>query len=381
MNVKVDRPWRGRGWRAVHWLTAALAGALVLACGGSGTSTASPTPRASVAHESKLVFAGPGGATGTIFKQILNDWGARNGVAVTYVEGTSASNLAKIQAQAKAGHPEIDIYDANDQSVALGRVQGLWAKLDMSIVTNARDMAPAYAFPKDVVGSPAQGVMMQVLPTVIAYNKDVFTRNGWGAPTSWKDLYSPKYAGCVIPLSPQSGVPYIPWLNYLTTKDYGNANQTIADFKKIASKVPSFSDSNPAALQLVAQGVGCMTPSSQGRALEAARTGPIGTVYPKDGSPYFLGGLAITKNGPDPLAAQMALNEFISAGAQQKILLNAYYPTTNLKVAKPSSGLASEVTFAADFKKVPGGLHPIPLATYNNLDDWVRQWSAMASSR
>jgi hypothetical protein len=40
-----------------------------------------------------------------------------------------------------------------------------------------------------------------------------------------------------------------------------------------------------------------------------------------------------------------------------------------------------DVTTAKEFAKVPGGLHYVPISTYDHLDDWIRQWSDMASSK
>jgi putative spermidine/putrescine transport system substrate-binding protein len=369
-------------WRRPMARTAVcLCGLLALACGSGGSSSATPAPAASLKPESEVVIAGPTGASGAVWKKLANEWATPLGVKVTYVEGTSASNFAKIQAQAKAGSVQIDIQNNNDQIIALGRAQGIWANIDPKIVTNLKDLAAEYALPKDVVGSPAQGVFVQVIPAGIAYNKDVFTKKGWAPPSSWLDLYDPKYATCVIPLSPQSGVPWIPWVNYLNSKDYGNISTTISSFKKIAKQVPVFADNNATAVKQVAQGVGCMTPTSQGRFIEGASAGPIAFVYPKEGSPYFGGGIAIPKGAPHPIAAQMLLNVFLSAEAGNVIIANSYYPPTNTKVVKPTSGPGVDVTTAKEFAKVPGGLHYVPISTYDHLDDWIRQWSDMASSR
>ena len=47
-----------------------------------------------------------------------------------------------------------------------------------------------------MVGDRSIGVGF--IATGLAYNKDVFKKNGWAAPTSWADLSDPKYKGKVV---------------------------------------------------------------------------------------------------------------------------------------------------------------------------------------
>ena len=47
-----------------------------------------------------------------------------------------------------------------------------------------------------MVGAKSTGIGF--IATGLAYNKDVFAKNGWQAPTSWNDLADPKYKGKVV---------------------------------------------------------------------------------------------------------------------------------------------------------------------------------------
>lgn len=372
-----DEP-RRMTWGLSLLLSAALVA--VAACGGAGGgSQAASTPAASAKPENALTVAGPGGGNGTAFKNLLNAWGAQNGVTVTYIEGTSASSFAKIQAQAQAGQMQIDMINNNDQITALGRAQGLWAKINFGIFTNRKDLDPANAFPKDVVGDPPVGVRIFVIPSGIAYNPEVFAKNGWPAPTSWLDLINPTYARCLVPLDPTAGVPWIPMLNYVTTKDWSNATQTFAGLKKVASGISSWTQTNPGALQLVAKGTGCMTPTSQGRYVEAAQTSPntLRFVSPREGIPVFGGTLTITRLAPHPVAAQMAVNMLMGADAGQKLLETSFFASTNKNVKRETSGPAAGVPLVSDLTRL--GIKQVPISTYDHTDDWVHQYQALAS--
>jgi putative spermidine/putrescine transport system substrate-binding protein len=364
----------------MHRALAPLLSAFLLsiaACGGGGGSTATSSPGASATPENALTVAGPAGSSGTAFKQLLTAWASANGVTLTYIEGTSASSFAKIQAQAQAGQMQIDILNSNDQTVALGRAQGIWAPINFKIF-DKKDIDTAYAFPKDVMGDPPTGVRIFVIGSGIAYNADVFSKNGWPAPTSWLDLLNPTYAKCLVPLDPTVGVPWIPMLNYVNTGDWNNATKTFASLKTVARSISSWTNTNPGAVQLVVKGTGCMTPTSQGRFVEAAQTAPqLKFVTPKEGMPMFGGTLSITKLSPHPTAAQMAVNMLLRAEAGQKLLEVGFYPSTNTKVVRATSGPAAGIPVASEFKNL--NIKQVPISVYDHTDDWLHQYQSLAS--
>src|SRR5262249_13632935 len=177
------------------------------------------------------------------------------------------------------------------------------------------------------------GVRIFVIPSGIAYNADIFAKNGWPAPTSWLDLVNPTYGKCLVPLDPNQGVPWIPMLNYVTTGDWANATKTFAMLKAVAPGVQSWSNTNPSRLGLVAKGTGCMTPTSQGRFIEASITSPsLKYATLKEGPVVFGGTLTITKLAPHPIAAQMAVNTLLSEESGNQLLQVSYFPSVNTKV-------------------------------------------------
>ncbi len=347
---------------------------LIAACGGSpaaSSSAATPSP------ENALTVAGPAGSSGTAFKSLLQTWATANGITLTYIEGTSASSFAKIQAQAQAGQMQIDILNANDATTALGKAQGLWAPINFKIFDKT-DIDYSFAFPKDVMGDPPVAVRIFVISSGIAYNAAVFAKNGWPAPTSWLDLVNPTYAKCLVPLDPTVGVPWIPMMNYVTTGDWNNATTTFSDLKKVASSIPSWTNTNPGAIQLVVKGTGCMTPTSQGRFVEAAQTATqLKFVVPKEGMPMYGGTLNITKLAPHPIAAQMAVNMLLRAPAGQKLLEVGFYPSTNTKVVRATTGPAVDIPVDSEFKGL--NIKQVPVSTYDHVSDWLHQYQSLAS--
>lgn len=353
---------------------------LLTSCGTPQPPAAEPKTEVSqgAEPEGELLFAGGGGAIGEVYKSLLDEFGAKYNVKVTYVEGTSASGFSRIQAEAQAGRPEIDMQNNNDQTLALGVGQQLWQPLNMDLLPNAEKIDKEIAFPGHVVGDPPSGIRLLVIPVGIAYNTDTFEKNGWDPPTSWEDLYDPKYASCTIPLSPKSGVNYVPMLNKINTGKYDDISETMRRFEAIRDQVPVFSDSNPNALELLQQGVGCITPTQQGRAVELEAQGaPIAFVQPREGTPFLGGTIGIVKGAPHSVAAHMFLNELLSKESGQRLLEEAFFTSVNTEVTKPTDGPAAQLYTASEFDDV--GLTEIPLEALEKTDEWIQQFTQLAA--
>jgi putative spermidine/putrescine transport system substrate-binding protein len=349
----------------------------VAACGGSSPAAA-PSAAPSAKPESQLVVAGPSGAIGDAIQKLLSSWGSANGVTITYITGTGSSSFAKIQAQSQAGQMQIDMLLANDQTTALGRAQFLWAPIDMDLLTNRKEIDTNLAFPRDVVGDPASAIRIFINASGIVYNADVFARNGWPAPTSWLDLVSPTYGKCMLPLDPNQGVPWIPMVNYVTTRDWTNATKTFQMLKAVAPSISTWTSTNPSALAAVAKGTACMTMSTQGRFIEASVSSPsLKYVTPKEGMVVFGGTWNITKQAPHPIAAQMALNMLMSEQSGDQLLQAGYFPSTNTKVVAPATGPAAQVYTIPQIEK----LNPksVPIQTYDHVADWLHTYQSIAS--
>jgi putative spermidine/putrescine transport system substrate-binding protein len=369
----------------VSLLAMLLAASFALTGCGGGSSSASPSSGSSCSStsatpkpESEVVYAGSAGTLETALKDSMGPWLTNQGIKLTYVEGTSASTLAKVQAGAQAHNQTIDVFNNNDTTTAQGVGQGLWAKLEKCILTNSSELDQALAFRKEIVGDGPYAVRLVISISGLAYNPNVFQKNGWAPPTSWLDLFDPKYASCVVPLTPTSGVPYIPMLNYLTTKDYANDSQTMANFSKIAKQIPAFAGSVAQSLQLLQQGVGCLSPSLQGRVLDLQVQGaPLAFANPKQGAAFLAGTITITKDAPHPVAAQQFVNQLISAQVQQLMFEKTYFASTNTKVVRPANGPASKLSVDSEFKSL--GLQEIPLSAFASQDQWVRDMAALSS--
>jgi putative spermidine/putrescine transport system substrate-binding protein len=139
--------------------------------------------------QTTLYVGGSGGSTEKLFKEkIIPPFEAKTGSKVVYIAGNSTDILAKLQAQKAKQEMSLAIIDDGPMYQAVG--QGLCSKVEEAgtvkeLYPNAR-----------MIGDKSVGIAY--IATGLAYNKDIFAKNGWPAPTSWQDLTDPKYKGKVV---------------------------------------------------------------------------------------------------------------------------------------------------------------------------------------
>jgi putative spermidine/putrescine transport system substrate-binding protein len=363
--------------RRVKAFTGAASAAAVLlalaACGNSGTSSGGT---GSTQIEHTLVFMGPSGAQEATFTALLQPLLTKYHVTLKYEVATSEAGYAQILAGERRQSPGVDILNGNDKVIAIGRSVGVWAPLDETAILASAKLDTTWAFPPSIMGTPPAGVRLFVVPEGIIYNKKVFAEHGWAPPTSWTDLLSKKFASCVVPLTPGSGLNYLEMVNKALTGNYLDFGPTLAGFKAIAKTVPSFAATNQEANQLVAQGTGCIAPSEQASALAAEANGaPVGFVFPKQGAPLFGGTLSIPVNAPDPHIAALAVQQLVSASSADELLKKTSLPSTN-EDASPGTGPQAAVPTVTRFGT--SNFVEVPLLPGNTLSTWIQEWNTIS---
>ncbi|MFC0530538.1 extracellular solute-binding protein [Phytohabitans kaempferiae] len=360
-------------------LALVVAGALAFGAGCTATGTPNtgdePAPQVSdlSKHEGQVVVGGPGGAWGAALKAALDEVGAAANLRITYQEGTTSENMARLQAQRQSGRIEFDLVMTNDRTHTLGAGQGLWQPPNLEIMPNVAELDRTWSLPEAVFGNPPNGLRHVVISEGLGYNTETFAKNGWAPPTSLESLYDPKFASCAIPVNPSSGLSYLPILNKINSGDFAAIEPTLDKFKAVAGRFPTVAQTSSEALEFIQQGVGCIAPVSQARTLEqAAKGAKIAFVVPEGGSGFLSAGWGIPTGAPHPIAAHVALNALISAKASQSLLENGFVPNTNTKVTKPTSGVAAQLSVVGEYTRL--GYTEIPPSTYDRLDEWSRAW-------
>lgn len=144
-------------------------------------STALPA----LAQDKTLTVGGYGGSFETLMKElIIPEFEKTHDVTIAFVPGNSTENLARLQAQKNAQELDVVILDDGPmyQADALGFCDTM---VDSPAKENIYDIAK--------LGPNSIGIGF--VATGFTYNTEWFEREGWDAPSSWKDLMDPKFEG------------------------------------------------------------------------------------------------------------------------------------------------------------------------------------------
>lgn len=359
-----EHPGSSRKHSAAH-TTALIAAAI-------GVAFIAFAPQGANAQDKELVFGGFGGSFQKgLLKTVIKPFEKKFGVHVTYVTGTSNQLLAKVKAQ--RNRPEIDVIWANDTTHFEGKQQGLYAKLDTSKVTNLPQL---YSFAKDPQDI---GLVMGIQAIGLEYNTKVFKEKGWAPPTSWNDLWNPKYKGHVVVYNMPIGYANL-MLGEIAKLKGGSSTNLEPGWKAFEALVPNALAfvSPPAQVDnLFSQGSAWIAFNGSARIenLKAAG-GPVEIVYPKEGAVIYRQQFDIVKNAPHMTLAQEFVNYTISEAAQRRMAGALLLGPVNKNV-KLSKEDAAKVPYG---EKQVGSLSNIDSDPINKaLPELVKRWMAMVA--
>ena len=202
----------------------------------------------------------------------------------------------------------------------------------------------------------------------IAYNPKVVPT----APTSWGDIYDPKYKGRIILPSLQNteGLANLFMAAHLATgKPMAEAQKDIdAAFKKLVTLKPNLLTAYtqmPQAYNLLEQGEGFMISSAISQvALDRKASGaPVDIAVPKEGIFSMPSGVALVKGGPQPELAAGYINEMLSVEVQTKLASDTSSLPTNKDAAIPAGMPTNATVHTVDWAFVAA-----------NRAGWVQRW-------
>lgn len=328
------------------------------------------------AHAAGEVILGSyGGSIEQFFrKQVLPPFEQETGIKVTYVAGTALSLLSKVHAT--RARPELDIYWANDLTHAAATQAGLIEKIDPSIVTNLNELLPVARNRGDL------GVTTQIASTGLQYNTELFKRAGWAPPTSWLDLWDPKYKGkvAVYSIAILYSQEMLGLMTRLTGGDETNIGPALKKIKELKDmgNIAVFANTPAEMDNIMAQGQAWITYNGAVRALSMRKAGaPMEYVAPKEGAIRFSLTMDPLKGAPHPKEAQKFIEFFLRKDIQEKTAAGIFYGPVN-KEAKLPEELARVVPYG---EKAIGALVQLNRDVMNrDLSDWIEKWNRAIES-
>ncbi|RUV97439.1 MAG: ABC transporter substrate-binding protein [Mesorhizobium sp.] len=323
-------------------------------------------PSAVIAQETLYIGGSGGSKQVTLEEQLVPAFESRTGANVVYVPASSSDTLAKVIAQ--KGNQDLSLLWI-DSSVMLQAIDlDLCAPLPQDPVIN--DIYP----PARMDGGTAIGTGFYA--TGLAYNTEVFAKNGWDAPTSWNDLGDSKYKGKVT-IGPFAGFG-VEALVMVAKANGGSEANIEPGFKafseKIASNVFAWEGNNSNVSQMLQTGEAALAVWSDTRTMYLADQGaPVKFAVLKEGAEQAMTAACVVKGAPQQeLAERFLIESLLSPEGQVAMAESAGYGPTNSKV-KLEPELAAKVIYGLDQVKklVPTDW----LAVNKQREDWTKRWN------
>ncbi len=321
----------------------------------------------SAAAQTTLFVGGSGGSTETLMKEkIIPPFEARTGAKVVYVPGNSTDILAKIQAQKGKQEISLAIIDDGPMYQAVG--QGLCAPVENTgtvkdLYDNAR-----------MVGEKSVGIAF--IATGLGYNKDVFKKNGWAPPTSWKDLEDPKYKGKVV-IPPITNGYGLLTLVMQARVNGGNEEKIDPGFdamvKRVAPNVLAWEPSPGKMAQMMQTGEGALVVWGNGRVQSVADQGaPVEFVYPREGAPVIMVAACVTEGAPQPKLGQQFMQHIVSPEVQTLLAGGVGWGPVN-KNTKIAPDVAKKVVYGP--QQVASLVAPNYAVINAKRAEWTQRWN------
>lgn len=317
--------------------------------------------------QTTLYVGGSGGATETLMKEkIIPAFEARTNSKVVYVPGNSTDILAKIQAQKGKQEISLAIIDDGPMYQAVG--QGLCAPVEKAgTVNDLYDNAR-------MVGDRSVGIAF--IATGLGYNKDIFKRNGWAPPTSWKDLEDPKYKGKVVIPPITNGYGLLTLVMQARVNGGGESNIEPgfeSMVKKVAPNVLAWEPSPGKMAQMMQTGEAPLVVWGNGRVQSVADQGaPVEFVYPREGSPVIMVAACVTEGAPQARLGQQFLQHIVSPDVQALMAQVLAWGPVNKK-AQIAPDVAKKVVFG------PQQVASLVAPDYNVINakraEWTQRWN------
>ncbi|GKT19935.1 ABC transporter substrate-binding protein [Acidovorax sp. SUPP2522] len=332
-----------------------LSGALIFATGSPALA------------QEVLYVAGYGGSSEAVIKQdILVPFAATHNVKIEYVAGTSAANLARLQAQ--QGNPEIDVAILDDGPMQQAVSLGLCAPVaPFSGLDDLYDLAKT--------NGDGRSIGVGIVATGLAYNTEEFARRGWPAPTSWSDLATPAYKGKI--LLPSITNSYGLHALLALSKALGDAGtmEPAFDFvrEKIGPNVLSFESSSGKISELFQTREVLLGVWGSGRALALSKSGfPVAFVTPKEGAVALQTTICPVTGSNAPQLSQALLQAFFTPQAQAALAREAGWGPTNRKTVLTPE-IAATVTYGP---QAVSQLIPVDWKAVNaERANWTKRWT------
>ncbi len=283
------------------------------------------------------------------------------GAKVVTQLGNSVQHAAAIRAM--GGHPTYDVAYMDNSLAAQLNAEGLLAPIDVSKLTSYPDLD------KTAFGPGNSYVAFEISATAIAYNPKAVNP----PPTSWNDLFDPKYKGRIAlgDITGTSGSQFLIAVNRMRGGTLENMNPGFAALKQLAANSVTFYTQADQLVSLFQRGDIVMAPWYPDRVGAQIDKGlDLAVAYPKEGAVGIKPVLVIPKGAPHLDLALKYVDAVLSADNQRCFSEREYAAPVNTKVAL-SDKIKRIVATGDNYKNL---YFPDPQVVASHLVEWTHRW-------
>ena len=312
------------------------------------------------AQTKELVVGAFGGAYTDALKKNIASFEKENNVKVTFIPASGADGLAKAMAK------EVDVVHADMAWAYRGEAQGAFEKLDPKIVTNLDKLYAKARFSE-------YGVITNFGQYGIAYNPKGVTP----APTSWLDLWDPKYDGAVTTAGfDAANIELLVLMAKLNGGSEDNIGPGFAKMATLGKHITVFYSQHAQLLDLFRNDEVVMARWLRGRVDWANKQGVVlQFAVPKEGAIGLVSTVHVVKGRPNTELAMKFVNHLLSEESQKTYATDLGYTPAraglDLKgVDVPYGEAVVDSLLISDWKKI------VP-----QMDTWKERWEKEVVAR
>lgn len=306
-----------------------LAGAGTI--GAAAAVSGFPRPAIAQAYEQQMVFACDGGSTQRVFeREFFPEFTAKTGTKIVYLAGQPSDTLAKLRAQ--KGNAQIDVAWMAGGMTYQSIDEGFMADLDLSLIPSVQHLAPN-------IGAEKAGIPVGITVCGLLTNTDVLAKNKWAEPTSWFDMWDPKFKGHVgsYSINVTSAIALLAKVNHILTGDFKKFDAGFAKFKALRPNMLDFYPSAGSWETAFQQGDAWIGMNTAVRIMQMKAAGqPAGFTIPKEGTVGYQTWLGVVKTTKAPKAAHAFIDFILSKSGQEKLVRHIGYSPVNRDVVVPA---------------------------------------------
>lgn len=268
-----------------------------------------------------ITVAGNGGKIEKLIRdEIAPKFTEETGIKVNYVAGLSGEIYSKLELQKDA--PQIDVATFTPGDVIKAADAGLAEQIDKSKFPDLDKMDQKYIYSD--YGVPIFGYTVG-----IAYNTDIFKKNGWAEPTSWNDLYREEFKGKTAYPEVSNAWGHAAYYNLVMANggDLENIDPAIDKLKDVAAISDTFYKNSTQLLPVIQQETAAVSILANYVVTDLADSNlPIKMIIPSEGAPLQSLTAVVVKNTPKKEAAEKFINFIITETSQEAVAGGGFYP-------------------------------------------------------